>query len=371
VPEHLLLGIDRNERSIYWEYGHENLNNRHMLIFGASGSGKTYAIQCLLAELAIRRQNSLIVDYTDGFLPNQVEQAFAQIAKPNTHLVIHEPLPVNPFRKQSKTIEGFGSIEESAFNVATRVANVFSSVFDAVGQQQFAALIRAIEAGLSSNQGFDLDSLIEYLEEEGDVGITLSNKITPLIKMKPFQDVTNSGWKQMLNSDSARVHILQLAGIPREFQRIISEFVLWDIFDYASSNGSKNSPLPIVLDEIQNLDHRSDSPLDKLLREGRKFGISLILATQTLSNFDAEERDRLFQASHKLFFAPADTEVKRYADILKDNVPGTNRDEWIQRLKSLQKGECLSLGPVATSDGRLRERVVPLKISALESRMKA
>jgi DNA phosphorothioation-dependent restriction protein DptH len=174
----------------------------------------------------------------------------------------------------------------------------------------------------------------------------------------------------MLESVKSKVHILQLTSIPREFQRIISEFILWDVFDYATSNGSKHNPIPIVLDEIQNLDHRSDSPLDKLLREGRKFGISLILATQTLSNFDTEERDRLFQASHKLFFAPADTEVKRYADILKDNVPGSTRDEWVQRLKSLQKGECLSLGPVGMPDGRLKDRVVLLKINSIESRLK-
>ena len=46
----------------------------------------------------------------------------------------------------------------------------------------------------------------------------------------------------------------------------------------------------VVLDEVQNLDHRQGSPLEKMLREGRKFGVSLILATQTLSNLKKEEQ---------------------------------------------------------------------------------
>ena len=33
----------------------------------------------------------------------------------------------------------------------------------------------------------------------------------------------------------------------------------------------------------------------------RKVGLSLILSAQTTSNFNQEQRDRLFQAGHKLF----------------------------------------------------------------------
>lgn len=104
-----------------------------------------------------------------------------------------------------------------------------------------------------------------------------------------------------------------LAGVPREISRMATEFILWDLYDFAANSGSKEKPLPIVLDEIQNLDHRLNSPLAKILTEGRKFGLSMIVATQTLSNLHAEEKDRLFQTSHKLFFKPAETEVREYA----------------------------------------------------------
>jgi len=46
------------------------------------------------------------------------------------------------------------------------------------------------------------------------------------------------------------------------------------------------------------------------LTEGRKFGLSLILATQTMENLKGEKQSRLFQAGHKLFFRPAEMNSK-------------------------------------------------------------
>ena len=123
-----------------------------------------------------------------------------------------------------------------------------------------------------------------------------------------------------------------------------------------------------MLDEIQNLDHRSDSPIDKMLREGRKFGLSMILATQTTSQFNQEQRDRLFQAGHKLFFKPANTEVERFAQILSQATTGIPKAEWIQRLNKLEKGQCWSLGPVEKSNGALVDEPVLVSVTALTER---
>lgn len=105
IPEKLLIGRKSNDEPVYWHYGHPQLANRHMLLFGASGSGKTYGIQCLLAEMAKEGMRSLIVDYTDGFLPNQVETRFREVTKPHNHFVIPDQLPLNPFRRQQQIID--------------------------------------------------------------------------------------------------------------------------------------------------------------------------------------------------------------------------------------------------------------------------
>jgi len=108
------------------------------------------------------------------------------------------------------------------------------------------------------------------------------------------------------------------------------------------------------------------------LTEGRKFGISLVLATQTLSNLGKDERDRLFQASHKLFFKPADTEIRSYAGILAD-ATGEKSDDWVARLASLKRGECYSLGFALNERTETLEpnKWFKMKVSEIENRVES
>ena len=172
----------------------------------------------------------------------------------------------------------------------------------------------------------------------------------------------------MLSSPANWVHVLQLKGLAREIQKMVTEFALWDLWDYVQNTGSKDRPIPVVLDEIQNLDHSSDSPIDKMLREGRKFGLALMLATQTTSQFNQEQRDRLFQAGHKLIFKPATTEIDRFAQLLAQSPAGLSKAEWGRRLASLEKGQCWSLGRVLKSAGTFKEEAVLVSVTPLEKR---
>ncbi|MBB5509520.1 ATP-binding protein [Paraburkholderia atlantica] len=366
----LLIGTDSRGQEVYWEYGDPELENRHLLIFGASGSGKTYAIQCLLLEMVKQRQHVAIIDYTDGFLPSKLDSLFVESAKPETHVLVQQPFPINPFQRLSREEPGIGELLEQPHNVASRVADVFCSVYT-VGDVQRAALSRHIEQGLTSEGNFSLEELLHALEADPNAPQTLALKISELVKQKPFSIEQGSGWKRIFE-ESSLAHILQLVNISKDMQRLIAEFALWDFFAYATRNGNKDIPLPVVLDEVQNLDHRSDRAIDKLLREGRKFGVGMILATQTISNFDKEERGRLFQCAQKLFFKPAETERKEFAQILADVSPTRSRDEWVIELGKLGKGECWAVGPHRVVEGRpMRRDPIKLKVVSLEARQGA
>lgn len=362
----VLLGTDGRNEGVYWEYGAAELENRHLLIFGGSGSGKTYAIQCLLHEMAKQGQHSAIVDYTDGFLPSHLDPRFNAEDKPVTHVLVREPFPINPFQRLTRDEPGIGELPERPHNVASRVSDVFCSVYD-VGDVQRAALAKHIEQGLSGAGPFGLDQLLASLESDPAVPPTLALKITELVKQRPFSDADGSGWANIFAGQSP-IHILQLTGLSKDVQRLITEFALWDFFAYATRHGNTRRPLPVVLDEVQNLDHRPDRAIDKLLREGRKFGVGMILATQTISNFNKEQRSRLFQCAQKLFFKPAETERKEFAQILADVSLSRSRDEWIVELSKLGKGECWAIGPHRVGTRPLRRDPIKLRITSLESR---
>ncbi len=73
-----------------------------------------------------------------------------------------------------------------------------------------------------------------------------------------------------------------------------------------------------------------------------------------------------YQAGHKLFFKPADTEIDRFAELLSQKGKGLSKSDWCQRLSNLQKGQCWSLGPVLTSSGMLKEGALLVSVTALE-----
>jgi DNA phosphorothioation-dependent restriction protein DptH len=378
IPARILLGRSAmGQKDIYWEFGHPGLSNRHMLIFGSSGEGKTYAIQAILCELGNYSQNSLIVDYTNGFLKNQLQNTTIVKLQPTQHILKTEKLPISPFKRHVQKIDDDIFIPDNAIDVAKRVAATFKTVY-AMGDQQFSILTDAIEEGVTKYQdSLTLDDVMSilhsYLEDQTHTKSTVQttiSKVKPFVSEKPFTSVSNDiGWQSLFADSIKRCHIFQLTMIDRISQQILTEFILWDLYAFVRSSGTEAHPKVVVLDEVQNLDHNLDAPVAKYLTEGRKFGLSLIAATQTLSNLDRDQQSRLFLASHKLFFRPSAPETAQYADYAMQAAGSGNRAEWIQKLSALQKGECFSIGPALNeTTGKLESKVAKIKITSLEER---
>ncbi len=320
------------------------------------------------------RQNSLIIDYTNGFLPNHLEKIANEVLAPKQHVVRQEPLPINPFLPQVSDNGGI-VIKENSNAIAKRIAGLFDSVYD-IGNQQYSVLHRAIMDGVESmKSGMNLDhmlSVIESMAEEKQYKAyaqSLHNKLRPFVLDQPFSSgEAGFDWDHLFLEQDPICNIFQLAGMDMYSGRLITEFILWDLYGHLQSKGKKTDPKVIVLDEVQNLDHKEGSPLSKYLREGRKFGLSLILATQTMSNLRKDERDRMFNAEHKLFFRPADTELKAFAEIAA-LATRQKVDDWIRKLSSLSKGECYSIGRFLDQTGeKLVPRALKIRITALEAR---
>jgi DNA phosphorothioation-dependent restriction protein DptH len=212
-----------------------------------------------------------------------------------------------------------------------------------------------------SGSASTLDELLNVLESFIDDGqhdkqkvLTTISKLKPFVLEKPFADQASGlDWRGIFSDNEHRCHVFQFAGIDSLSARLVIEFALWDLNAFVRGTGNKNLPKVVVLDEAQNLDLTEQSPVAKYLTEGRKFGLSLILATQTMKNLQGDKLNRLFQAGHKLFFRPADTELQEHARLMAQSVGGTQQ-EWIANLSSLVKGQCYSIGPsLNTATGKL------------------
>ncbi len=344
----ILIGQDKFSNNIYWEFGNGQLANRHLLITGTSGQGKTYSVQTMLYESAKNNISSVIFDYTEGFRTDQLENKFVEKmeGRIDQNIIYFTGVPINPFKRYTLEIAGIQALEKNS-GVAGRVANILKHVYG-FGEQQFAAIYEASRIGLEKfGDRMNMMMLKEELEKSPN-----KTAKTVLSKMAPFfHDVefTNEefDWKDVLYPENGKVTIFQLTSFVREIQVVITEFMLWDIWYYTSKYGSKEKPFIVVLDEAQNLSHTLDSPSGKILTEGRKFGWSAWYATQSLKILSEDEVIRLMQSAFKMYFKPTDEEIVSMAKQLNP----TDNSEWKSPLTNLKKGQCIVVGDRVKSDG--------------------
>src|SRR5207302_8799784 len=100
------------------------------------------------------------------------------------------------------------------------------------------------------------------------------------------QNGQKMAWPDLLQADN-RAIIIQLKGLEHSLERAVTEFLLWNLIGFIEALGPGPLRCFVVLDEAHKIAFDSGSPAEKLLREGRKFGLGLILASQQPEDFSS------------------------------------------------------------------------------------
>lgn len=363
-----LIGtVDGSKHEIYWEFGNPKLGNRHLLIQGKSGQGKTYFIQRLIMELSKQKVPVIIIDYTDGFRPDKLESDFINVLGKNLiqHIVIKDKFPLNPFKKYQNTLFDGVSIEEDNVDVATRFVSIIGSVYNQLGIQQKSEIYQAVLRGLDKKEFMDLKDLEqELINQDNAVASNALSQLQVFIDKNPFDSVNAFDWSD-INYPSSTVTVIQLTGINKDIQKIITEMILWDLWYYKTSNGGdEKQPFAVVLDECQNLSFGNDSPCTKILQEGRKFGWSGWFATQFLKGkLDNNAINMLQNSEEQIYFNPPDNSVDAIAKTLtKDNA---DKKYWETKLSDLKKGQCIVYGPTVENNELKSSKPIVVNVSQL------
>lgn len=370
----ILLGqLEGSTKKIYWEYGNKELTNRHMLITGKSGNGKTYFLQCALKELVDNGISAVIIDYSDGFKPSQLENEFKDYLgdRLQQFFVCKDKFPLNPFKRGVKELDDNFYMDEDDVDIAERFKSVIGAVYKDLGVQQLNAIYQSVLRGLEKYDGkLNLRAFSNELEESNSsYAQTAHSQLSLLIDKNPFEESKDFNWSH-LDTEGGKVFIIQLTGYTKDVQRIITEMILWDLWYYKTQNGNKNKPFAVILDEAQNLNFGDNSPCTKILTEGRKFGWSAWFSTQFLKGqMDKPTISRLQNAAQKIYFAQTEEEASGVSNIF-----ATSNDEkkiWTKNLINLEKGNCISYGPIKDDkDNLIVAKPVKIKITSLLDRIK-
>ncbi len=306
---------------LFWEpTDTRGLQNPHLMIMGESGSGKTYAAQCLVAELHQAGIPSILFDYGQSFEVETLEKPFVKFTKPTEHLIGEEGLALNPLEIFQRDLQGPNA-------VATRLSDVFDAVYH-LGDIQRKVLIDAIllgfeEVGIRRSDRTTwtsppptlatLQSTLEKLATDKDYpnyknATGVLARLTTFFMLNSFRnDGSPWSWEKFINDKEQRVHILQFRGLEGKTQRVVVELLLWHLFFFLKSHGQSQLKLYCVLDEAHHLSFRDGGPVDSLLREARKFGLGMLFASQQPEDFSPAT---FSNSASKLVFQTADPTLK-------------------------------------------------------------
>lgn len=271
--------------------------NPHMVVCGASGSGKTYLLTSLMAELTQHGLPALVFDFGQGFSEGELPPEISSYVQFHQIDVNHRGVGINPLALHPSDVRG-------PVNAAQRVADTFQRVYPSLGIQQHAQIRDAVldcfaASGIRPEDpttwsrptpAFSrLRTALEFRANDPEnpgrraAGLAASHTSTLFVFDVFRQRGVALDWSAYVSG--AVPWIIQLAGLEQSVASATTEFLLWNFLGFIETLGPGRLHSYVVLDEAHRLAIGHASPTERLLREGRKFGVGLLLASQQPQDF--------------------------------------------------------------------------------------
>lgn len=312
----------------------------HLFILGIPGQGKSWTITRLLSELGRQQVPALVLDFHGQFADTQ--GAFVKAMHPHVFDAA-KGLPFSPFECTREN--GQGGWMANALAVAEIFAYVaglgeiqkdivYTSVRDAYKAHGFAD---EHEEGTVLHYP-TLKELLKRIEknEQGRHTNNVAARCRPLLEMDLFRPPEENSTDFL--SLIRRGAVIDLHDLFAEsLQMATGAFVLRKLYkDMFRWGEAKHLRLAIVLDEAHRL--AKDITLPKLMKEGRKFGISVIVASQGIGDF---HQDVLSNAGTKILFRMNYPESRKVAGFIR----GRQGQDISERIEQLSVGSAFVQTP--------------------------
>lgn len=311
--------------------------NKHVVISGMSGAGKS--VRILDIERHILEQHGTIIAL-------DINGTHADIGGSScVHISAQEDGLDLRFLDTSFVKSG----RETRSNLVQYVVETLCPR-QLRGACQLASVYKAIDYAIENTENFacEMDAIACGLKEQDDAAaVGAYNHLRPILEGQIFR-------KSQKHIERGKLNVLSLQGLNPKTQRRVSEIVLSAIWRKLRIEGVCGAKFTLVLDEFQNLDMHKDTAFFQMLTESRKYGVNMILATQTLAIFSRKELAIIDQAAVKLYFKPSASDVKTIATLVDPKHYG----RWSQKLSKLQIGQAITVGDFEVNGRRIAQPIL-------------
>ena len=290
----IFLGHAQDGRRVNWSPG--RLNNGHMIILGGSGAGKTETIRCIAAELAAQAMPVVLIDFHGDMAASTGDIRSYKIREGAEYYF--NPLELDP------------AIDEiTPLRATSDFVDAISINFPTLGIQQRRKIKNIIKdcyrmSGITGNTGTwtrvldfdDIESEIMSCEDEA-----IPAYLEDIFDYKLFSGEEKISLPTILSGGITHIN---LNALPENLRYLFADLFLRRIYYTLQATGEiprgtenerEKFRLFVIVDEAKLLvSQKSGSKtaikavLNKYATEMRKFGVSLILASQLIAHFNEE-----------------------------------------------------------------------------------
>lgn len=327
----VVLGKDASGMDVVW--GVSTKGSPHAFIVGIPGQGKSVTTRRVINSFSYQGLPSIVFDFHGDMAAAPPEGAVVLD-------VAETGLPFSPFELRDRG-RGKGTVNAAALQVAEIVGYVCD-----LGEIQTNHVYKGVKGtyetlGWTDDQdGSRLPTVAEFADaveavEHGAKGRNARDRLSPLTDFGLFRDDAVESFDP---TASGRGLVVDVSGMALEKVQIAATaFILRKIyrnmFQWQPDQGMR---LAVVLDEAHRL--AKDRTLPKLMKEGRKYGISVVVASQGLGDF---KREVVLNAGTKIVFRTNFPDSKTVAGFLR----GRDGVDLSQSIEGLNVGEAFVSTP--------------------------
>ena len=303
----------------------------HVLLVGSTGSGKSTTVQHILGQLAGYQVPFLVLDFHGDLADSMERTAGTDMVQ---RLDATEGLPFSPLEPIALPGKGIPDPKTTSYEVAEVIGYV-GGLGDMQRDLVYRALVNSyglaqVDQEAAYPSMAELSRRIEEIEKEPGEPRNVLARCRQLLEFGLFADVTDGGaFQDMLKRPTAVV----LGGLPIEqLQHAAVSFMLRRIYRQMFLWGEQEQlRLMVVLDEAHRV--ARDPTLPRLIKEGRKFGVGIIVASQEIRDFHDTV---VTNAGTRIMFRTNYPESKSLAKFVQARA--TKNADFVRTLEALEVG---------------------------------
>ncbi|MFJ2300056.1 helicase HerA domain-containing protein [Oerskovia paurometabola] len=283
------LGEDSGGVPVTWTVSTKG--SPHAFILGIPGQGKSVSTRKVIRDFELSGLPSMVFDFHGDMAAEPPAGALVLNAA--------EGLPFNPFEPD---VSAGRPINTTAWEIAEILAHV-AGLGDIQRNHVYKALQQAYGARgwTALNQGDGTPTMAEFVSALENVEATAAGKnaaarLQPFTDFGLFADDTNERFEILTSERNGWV--IDVSQLMEEVQRVAASFILRRVYREMFRWGQDGTmKLAVVLDEAHRM--AKDVTLPKIMKEGRKYGAGVIVASQNVDDF---HKDVLGNAGTKIVF---------------------------------------------------------------------